>query len=67
MKEYIIWGVAPNKEHEEPLHTISKTLEQAQSIAKILENEHGCKNTRIQILDLENADILGMFAESVEV
>jgi len=67
MKECIIWGIAPNKDHEEPLHTKSETMEQAQNVAKILENEHGCKNTRIQVLDLENADIVQMFADSVNM
>lgn len=50
--EYVIWGVPPNEEHENVLHTKSASMEEAKKIAKILEKEYGCTKTRIQVLDL---------------
>ena len=49
--EFIVWGHAPNKNYEEILHTKSRTRQQAETVSKILEDKHGCKNTRIQVLD----------------
>ena len=52
MKEYIIWGVKPNKNHTEVLEDRAKTMEQAQKLCDILEKKYGCTNTRVQVLDL---------------
>ena len=52
-KEYIIWGKSPkNPEHSEPLHTQSKSREEAEQIMAILSSEHGCHSMRMQVLDL---------------
>ena len=56
--EYVIWGI-PGKPYdqtyEQVLNTNAKTHEQAEKIITILEKEQGCKNCRIQILDLSVA------------
>jgi hypothetical protein len=56
--EFIVWGHAPNKNYEEILHTKSQTRQQAETVRTILENQHGCKNTRIQILDFSDTENL---------
>jgi hypothetical protein len=56
--EFIVWGYAPNKNYEEILHTKSQTRQQAETVRKILEDKHGCTNTRIQILDFSNMENL---------
>jgi len=53
--EFIIWGVPPGEQHENVLHTKSKSMAEAQKIIKILETEHGCKKCRVQVLDLTKA------------
>jgi hypothetical protein len=56
--EYIVWGHAPQKDYEEILHTKSKTKQQAETVCRILEDKHGCTNTRIQILDFNDTENL---------
>lgn len=51
-REFIVWGVAPGDEHEQPLYTKARTFEGAERVAKLLERAHGCTHTRVQILDL---------------
>lgn len=53
--EYIIWGVPPGEEHENVLHTKSRSAAEAQKIIKILEDKHGCKKCHVQVLDLTKA------------
>lgn len=69
MTEYIIWGIPPlpHEQHEQPLHTQSKTMAEARNIAKILETDHGVKKTRIQVLNLATCDIGGMLVQSVNI
>jgi hypothetical protein len=66
MTEYIIWGIPPHphEQHEQPLHTQSKTMREAQAIANILEAEHGVTHTRIQVLNMVYNDVQRMFAQS---
>ena len=52
MKQFIIWGKAPGAIHEEPLHTLAKTEEQAMQVIKVLRDKHGCRDMRVQVLDL---------------
>jgi len=52
MKEFIIWGKAPGAIHEVPLYTLAKSEEQAAQVIKVLKDKHGCKDMRLQILDL---------------
>ena len=56
--EFIVWGYAPNKNYEEILHTKSRTIQQAETVRTILENKHGCTNTRVQILDFNDTENL---------
>jgi hypothetical protein len=56
--EFIVWGYAPNKNYEEILHTKSQTRQQAETVRTILENKHGCINTRIQILNFSDTENL---------
>ena len=53
--EYIIWGIPPGEEHENVLHTKSKSMAEAKKIIKILETEHGCTKCHVQVLDLTKA------------
>lgn len=53
MKEFVVWGVAPNKTDEEPLFTRAETLTEAKEVAEILTQKHGCTKTRIQIIDFD--------------
>ena len=50
--EYIIWGFPPGSSNEQLLYTKAKTRKQANRVIKILLNEHGISNARIQVLDL---------------
>ena len=56
--EFVVWGYAPNKNYEEILHTKSQTKQEAETVRKILEDKHGCTNTRIQILDFNETENL---------
>jgi hypothetical protein len=50
--EYVIWGIPPGESEENVLHTKSRSMGEAKKILRILEEEHGCKKCRIQVLDL---------------
>jgi len=63
--EFIVWGYAPSKDYEEILHTKSETKQQAETVCKILENKHGCTNTRVQILDFNEAE--NLFIKSLQL
>jgi hypothetical protein len=52
--EYIIWGLPPNSEFEDILHTTCDSLGDAERVRLRLETEFGCTKTRIQVLDLRN-------------
>jgi len=52
-KEFVIWGIPPNKSSEQILYTKAKSHSEAKKVVKILTDKHGIKKARIQILDLE--------------
>ena len=65
--EYIIWGIPKDKINEEILISEKfgiKSLVLANAVCKDLEEKHGCKNTRIQIVDL-SINPLELFKQSV--
>jgi hypothetical protein len=51
-KEFIIWGIPPEKKYENVLFTKAQSMYEAKKVCKILETEHDCKKLRIQVLDL---------------
>ena len=51
MKEYIVWGIAPDGGFEVPLFTQSTTMRQAVKVCDILAGK-GCRSLRVQVLDL---------------
>ena len=51
-KEYVIWGKQSGNDHEEPLYTQAKTMEQAELWEKRRVSLYGVKDTRIAICDL---------------
>jgi len=51
-KEFVIWGIAPGKRHEDILYTKAKSHIEAKKIVQILTKKHGVKNARIQVLDM---------------
>jgi len=51
-KEFVVWGIPPNKTEEQLLFTKAKSKKEAQNMCKLLEKKHGVKKSRIQILDL---------------
>jgi hypothetical protein len=53
--EFIIWGIPPSDNHEQVLHTLAENREAADNIASLLESNYGCRNTRVQVLDLNKA------------
>lgn len=67
MKEYIIWGKSTKNEHDDILHTQSKTMIEAKNIMGILKNEFKCFDMRVQVLDLENDDIVGNFVKAIQI
>jgi len=52
MKEYIVWGIAPKKDYEEPLYSKARSLKEAEEVKKKLEKDYKCKRCRIQVLDI---------------
>lgn len=65
--EYIIWGIPKDKLDEEILISEKfaiKDLKLANAVCKDLEEKHGCKNTRVQIIDW-NINPLESFVQSV--
>ena len=55
MKEYVIWGKAPNSKTEDLLVSERAGINsqaQAESVLRSLESKHGCTECRIQVLDL---------------
>lgn len=53
-KEYVVWGIPPNKKDEEILFTKAKTHKEAKNVCSTLEKEHKCKKCRVQIIDFKN-------------
>lgn len=62
--EFIIWGVPPGKTYEVILFSKAKTMYEAKKVSKILENEHECKNVRVQVLNLKNFDFVKEFTKA---
>ena len=55
MKEYVIWGKAPNSKTEEWLvreRAGINSQAQSESVLRSLESKHGCSDCRIQVIDL---------------
>jgi hypothetical protein len=62
-KEYVIWGIPPNKRDEELLYTKAKSMPEAKKVCDILEKEHGVKKCRVQVLDLsKKPDFTNVFS-----
>lgn len=52
--EFIIWGKAPNDNHESLLvseHAGIRDAQHARQIMAMLESEHGCRDMRVQRLE----------------
>lgn len=56
--EFIVWGYAPEKDFEQILYANSETHERARQVCDILEAKHGCKNTRVQVLNFNDKENL---------
>tara|TARA_Y100000593_G_scaffold4019_1_gene7863 strand:- start:9794 stop:10006 length:213 start_codon:yes stop_codon:yes gene_type:complete len=52
MKEFVIWGVPPNKTDEELIYTKATSKEDAETVMKIFTEQYGLTKARIQVLDL---------------
>jgi hypothetical protein len=55
MKEYVIWGKAPNSKTEDLLVSEKAGINsqaQADRVLRSLESNHGCTECRIQVIDL---------------
>lgn len=70
--QFVIWGIAPNSEHETLLvseHVGIESLEHAKAIMQTLENEHGCSAMRIQKLEPlgDASELAQMFRQSVNI
>ena len=63
-KEYVVWGIPPNKRDEEILFTKAKSMPEAKKVCDILEKKHGVKKCRVQVLDLSTTpDFTNVFSE----
>jgi len=54
-KEYVIWGKAPHSTIEDLLVSEKAgigNLAQAERVLQSLESKHGCRDCRIQVIDL---------------
>ena len=49
--EYIVWGIPKGDKLESVLYTKSNTLEEAQYMARYLEDTYKVIKTRVQIID----------------
>lgn len=70
LSEFVIWGYAPDAEHESLLvseHAGLKDQGHAERTAALLENEHGCTRTRVQRLEPlgDGSELAAMFRGSV--
>ena len=52
MKEFVIWGVPPEKTEEEPIFTKATSMKDAEDYIKIFTEQFGVTKARIQVLDL---------------
>ena len=52
MKEFVIWGVPPNKTDEELIYTKATSMKDAEDYIKIFTEQYGVTKARIQVLDL---------------
>ena len=52
IKEYVVWGIPPGQKSETILFTKAENMQQAKKVVEILEKKHGCKECRVQVLDL---------------
>jgi len=62
-KEFIIWGVSPEKKYENVLFTKAQSMYEAKKVCKILETKHKCKNLSIQVLTWKNFDFVKEFTK----
>ena len=66
-KEWIIWGIPPNKREEEILFTKSKSSGEAKKVADLLTKKYGCKSVRVQTLDISKpADFAKDFGQTLK-
>lgn len=64
--EYVIWGIPPGKNDEQILYTKAESMGEANKARKVLEDTHGCKKTRVQVIDLSKSTDFGdEFAKAV--
>jgi len=52
VKEFVIWGIPPNKTEEDLLFTKATSVKDAEDYVKILTEQYGVTKARIQVLDL---------------
>ena len=52
MKEFVIWGIPPNKIEEDLLFTRATSMKDAEDYVKIFTEQYGVTKARIQVLDL---------------
>lgn len=50
--EYVVWGVPPGGDGEQPLYTLARTMADARRVMDVLAERHGCTRLRVQVLDL---------------
>ena len=63
--EYIIWGVPPDRNHEDLLMNKIYTFADAKKYKKICEDKHKCKEVRISYVDFSKKDVDEMFLKAV--
>jgi hypothetical protein len=70
-KEFLVWGVPPKSMRksdlalEDLLYTEARSMDEAQRVANILEQEHGCTKLRISVFEMGKG--LPDFAATVNV
>lgn len=66
-KEYIIWGIPPNKREEEILFTKAKSMGEARKVIDILKTKYEVKGLRIQTLDIsQDTDFSKEFGKTIK-
>jgi len=70
-KEFLVWGIPPKNMRkgdlalEDLLYTEARSMKEAQRVANILEQEHGCTKLRISVFEMGKD--LPDFASTVNV
>lgn len=63
--EYVIWGIAPGKEYEEPLYTKANTMAAAREICETLKTKYGCRSLRVQVIDFTESNLSRVFVNTI--